>query len=144
MDQDPLFLVFLDLRKEHENLDCGRLLKTLEGYGAGPKMRDILAEFWEWQEVVTQKNVYNVSQFRVTRGTTQGGMKLLTLFNVVVEKMVRNWLSMTVEDDTIIHDDLGHAVGQIMGVFYAYNGFIGSQDPEWLQRALNVIIGLSL
>ena len=41
VDQDPLSLVLLDLIKLYDNLDCGRLLKTLEGYGAGPKMRGI-------------------------------------------------------------------------------------------------------
>ena len=46
VDQDTLFLVFLDLRKEYDNLDHDQLLKTLEGYGAGPKMRGILEEFW--------------------------------------------------------------------------------------------------
>ena len=46
VDQDPLFLVFLNLRKLYENLDQGQLLKTLKGYRAGPKMRGMLAEFW--------------------------------------------------------------------------------------------------
>ena len=55
MDQDSLLLVFLDLRKEYDNLDCGQLLKTLEGYGSRPKMRGIMAEFWAHQEVFTQK-----------------------------------------------------------------------------------------
>ena len=53
VDQDPIFLVFLDLRKAYDNLDRGRLLNTLEGYGAGPKMRDIMEEFWERQGGVT-------------------------------------------------------------------------------------------
>ena len=43
VDQDPLFLVFLDLRKAYENLDCGHIPKTLGGYGAGPKTRGIRA-----------------------------------------------------------------------------------------------------
>ena len=37
MDQDLLLLVFLDLWKAYDNLYRGRLLQTLEGYGAGPK-----------------------------------------------------------------------------------------------------------
>ena len=49
MDQDLLFFVFLDLRKAYDNIDGGRILKTLEGYWAGPKMRSILEEFWECQ-----------------------------------------------------------------------------------------------
>ena len=41
--QEPLFLVFLDLRKYYDNMDRGCLLKTLEEYRAGPNMRGILA-----------------------------------------------------------------------------------------------------
>ena len=43
--QDPLFLVFLDLRKAYDTLDSGRLLQTLEEYRAGPRLRGIMEEF---------------------------------------------------------------------------------------------------
>ena len=132
VDQDPLLLVFLEPRKSYDNLDRGGLLKTLERYRAGPKMRGILAELWVQQEVVTRGNWYHGPQFRATRGTTQGGLKLLTLFNVVVDNVVRHWLSMTVEDDTVIHDGMVHAVGWSMGVFYGDDGPIGLRYPEWL------------
>ena len=59
-----------------------------------------------------------------------------------VENVVRHWLSMTVEYDVIIHDGLGHGMGQIMRVFYADYGIIGYMDPEWLQWSSNVLIGL--
>ena len=95
--QDLILLVFLGLRKAYDNLDHGRLLKTLEGYGAGPKMRGILAEFWARQEVVTRKNGYHVPQFRATHGTTQGGLTFLTLYNVTVDNVVRYCLYMTLE-----------------------------------------------
>ena len=39
VDQDPLLLVFLDLRKSYDNLDPGRLPKYLEGNGVGLKLR---------------------------------------------------------------------------------------------------------
>ena len=44
-NQDLLFLVFLDLRKAYETVDCERLLTTLEGYGAGPCTCILLAVF---------------------------------------------------------------------------------------------------
>ena len=46
VDQDPLFLVFFDLRKAYKNLDQGGVPQTLAVYGAGPKIRGLLAEFW--------------------------------------------------------------------------------------------------
>ena len=54
INQDPLFLVFLYLWKSYNTLDCVRLLQTFEGYGEVLKMRGILAELWENQEVVTR------------------------------------------------------------------------------------------
>ena len=67
-----------------------------------------------------------------------------TLFNVTVDSVVRNWLSMTVGDNAVIHDGLGHAVGRILGVFYEEDGILGSQYLEWIQGSLNVLIGLLL
>ena len=43
VDQYPLFLVFLDLRKAYNNLDCGWLLQMRSGYRVGPKLRGLLA-----------------------------------------------------------------------------------------------------
>ena len=44
MYQDTLLLIFLDLRKFHNNLDWGRILKTIEGYGAGHKLWVLLSK----------------------------------------------------------------------------------------------------
>ena len=52
VEHNPLLLVLLELRKAYENLGCGQILKTLEGYRAGPKMRGNIAYFWPKQEVV--------------------------------------------------------------------------------------------
>ena len=62
MDQDlsriyhePFLLVFLYFRKAYYTLDCWILLKIMEGYRAGPKLRSILAESFENQKVVTRQ-----------------------------------------------------------------------------------------
>ena len=53
--QDPFLLVFLYFSKACDTLDCWSLLKTLEGYRVGPKLRGILAESFENQKVVTRQ-----------------------------------------------------------------------------------------
>ena len=58
--------------------------------------------------------------------------------------MVRKWLEMTVEDQLVAHEGLGFLVRRCMGIFYAYDGMVGLQDPEWLKGKLNVLIGLFL
>ena len=47
IDQDPIFLMFLDLRKEYVTLNLFRILMTMESYGAGPHLCGILAYFLE-------------------------------------------------------------------------------------------------
>ena len=63
VDQDPLLLVLLDLRKVYINLDWGRLLQTIEGYGAGPKLQGLLTKFWLRQKVITYQNDFYNLQF---------------------------------------------------------------------------------
>ena len=38
LEQQPLFGVFVDLRKAFDAMDRGRCIKILRGYGAGPNM----------------------------------------------------------------------------------------------------------
>ena len=50
---------------------------------------------------------------------TQGGLVLPTLFDVSVDIVVRDWMSLTVEDNFATHKGLGMAALRCMGVFYA-------------------------
>ena len=54
INQYPLFLVFLDLWKVYNTLDRGKLLHTLEGYGAVQNIKGHLEGLWEKHEVVTR------------------------------------------------------------------------------------------
>ena len=55
VDHDLIFLVLLYPWKAYDNPDCGCILQTSKGYGAGTKIWGILAEFWSRQEVITPK-----------------------------------------------------------------------------------------
>ena len=93
-------------------MDQDRLLITLEGYGSGLRMCGLLETFWEFQQLVPRQNGFHRPAFLTTRGTTQGGLVFLTLFNVVVDNVIRTWLAMTVEDQRVDHDRLGEIVGR--------------------------------
>ena len=45
-----------------------------------------------------------------------------------------------VEYVSVVHDGLGRMVGQSLGVFYFYDGVLVSQELEWIQGALNILI----
>ena len=79
-------------------VDRGDLIRTLEGYGAGPYMCELLATFWAQQEVVTRQNGYHGPNFKAAQGKTQGGIISPNLFNMVVYNVVRTWLAVTVKN----------------------------------------------
>ena len=142
VDQDLMFLVFLYLQKSYNNIDHGRLLTTLEGYGAGPHMCWILEVFCNQQEVVTHQNGYHNQHFKETQGTNQGGIILPTLFNLIVNNVVQNWLVIAVEYQLVAQEVLVLVVWRCLVLFYNDNDMVGLRDPEWLQVALKVLIGL--
>ena len=49
VDHGPLFLVFLDLSKAYDTVYRVRLVRTLEGYGAGPCLCELMVKFWVHQ-----------------------------------------------------------------------------------------------
>ena len=112
INQDPLFLVFLDLRTAYDTVDRDHPIIALEGYVAGPRLCGILETFWDYQQVVPRQNGFHGLDLPNTRGTTQGGLVSLTLFNVVVDNFIRTSLAMTVKDQRVDHDGLGETVGR--------------------------------
>ena len=142
IDHEPPFLVLIDLRKAYDNMDRERLIQTLEGYGAGPRMCGLLETFWAHQKVVPRQNCYHEPDFLATLGTTQGSLVYPTLFNVVVENVIRTWFAMIVEDQRVAQKGMLEAVGQFLVVFYTKDGMVGSIDAKWLQHSMKILVGL--
>ena len=73
-------------------------------------------------------NGYLGMAFPATQGTRQDGLVSPTIFNNVVDNVIRAWLAMTVEDQIVAPDGIGEAVGRCLGVFYSDNSMVGSRD----------------
>ena len=128
--QSPLFLVFLGLSKAYGTVDRDLILITMEGYGAGPRLCGLLETFWDLHQVTPILNGFYGPAFPVTRVTTQDGLVSLTLFNVVVDNVIRTWMYMTVEYQRVDHDGLGKTVGRCLGFFDVNYLMAGSQDLD--------------
>ena len=131
IDQEPLLLVFMDLRKDYDTVDRDRLLITLKGYGSGPWMCGNLDNFWDCQQVMLRHNGFHGPAFPAKKGIPQGGLVSLPLFNVMVDNVIRTCLAMTVEDQRMEHDRIGETIRQCLEVLYADNIMVGSSDSDW-------------
>ena len=52
MEQEPLYQVFVDLRKAYDHLDRERCLAIMTGYGVGPKLLRLQTTFWNQVQMV--------------------------------------------------------------------------------------------
>jgi hypothetical protein len=52
VDQEPLYQIYLDLRKAYDALDREHCLKILAGYGVGPNLLCFQKKFWSDAKMV--------------------------------------------------------------------------------------------
>jgi hypothetical protein len=85
MEQEPLYQVFVDLRKAYDHLDRKQCLAIMTGYGVGPKLLCLQAKFWNQAEMVCPAGGSFGKPFHAFRGMTQGGLLSSLMFNVCVD-----------------------------------------------------------
>ena len=83
-------MIFLDLQKAYDALDRSRCLEILEGYGVGPQSRKLLQTYWRRLTMVDRAGGCYRTAFKGKHGVTQGDPISPTIFNVVVDTVVRH------------------------------------------------------
>ena len=133
-------MIFLDLTKAYDALDRSRTLEILKGYGVGDRVRRLLATYWERSTMVARAGQYYGTEFKGERGVTQGDPLSPTIFNVVVDAVVRQWLRLATQEAER-WGERGRERRHQAALFYADNGMIASTDPRWLQWAFTILVG---
>ena len=143
LDNEPLFVIFLDLRKAYDTVDRTRSLQTFEEYGMGPNMLRLLRNYWTHQTVIPRQNGYHGTPFPASRGQTQGGLFAPTGFNIVMDSVIREWLHSSVDNaGNLVDQGLGFTVEERLALFYADDGYLGSRDGSWLANGLQILADL--
>ena len=94
-------MIFLDLTKACDALDRSRCLGILEGYGVDPGARRLLHNYWRRLTMAARAGGYYGAAFKGARGVTQGDPLSPTIFNMLVDAVVRHWLEglMTAKEE---------------------------------------------
>ena len=91
--------------------------------------------------MVTKVRGYYGSVFQGSRGMTQGDPIYPTIFNMLVDVVVRHWVAVMVENAEE-RSGRGQEDRHPNPLFYAYDGMVASLDPRWIQGALSTLVGL--
>ena len=86
---EPLFQVFLDVRKAYDSLDRGRYMEILRGYGMGKRMARLIVNHWDNIIFVLNKKRFLGMPLGTRRGFTQGYPASPMIFNIAVDVVVR-------------------------------------------------------
>ena len=91
--------------------------------------------------MVARVGRYYREAFKGARGVTQGDPLSPTIFNVVVDAVVRHWIDGMVEeaDET---GETGRDGRHQSAVFYSDEGMVVLSDPAWLQGAFSSLVAI--
>ena len=102
-----------------------------------PQAIRLINAFCEQEVLVCKAAGFYSRIFRATRGVTQGGPLSPTIFNLMVDAIVREWVRlMELEGFDTAN------IRTIVAVFYADDGLIAARDPKTLQTAFDLLTGL--
>ena len=68
--EEVMYVIFLDLHKVYDALYRSKCLGILEGYGVGPRARQLLWTYWGRLTMVAMEGVYYGEAFKEARGVT--------------------------------------------------------------------------
>ena len=91
--------------------------------------------------MVARAGAYYWNAFTGARGVTQGDPLSPIIFNVVVDAVVRQWVTMTL-DNAEKRGERGEEGRHQASLFYADDGMVASSDPRWLQWEFNALVSL--
>jgi hypothetical protein len=141
VDQEPLYQIYLDLRKAYDALDRGRCLEILARYDVGPNLICLQKKFWDDAKMVCHAGGNYGLPFEAHCDVTQGGPLSSLMFNVCVDYFIREWLRQVLGED-VARDGVGDLVRDQCIPFFVDDGLVAMRCPEWLQSSFDIFINL--
>ena len=94
MREEFLYEIFLDLHKAYDSLDLVLCLNIFATYGVVPLELHIHTRYWDRISMVAQAGGYFMSPSKGQHGVTQGDPLYPTIFTMVVDAVLRHWVSV--------------------------------------------------
>ena len=131
MTEAVLFKVFLDLWKTYNALDRERALELLAAYGVGTRTVRLLQTYWKQLTMVAKAGGYFRRMFKGYQSVIQGNPLSPTIFNVVVDSIIRHWVTVVIPTEASM-GGLDLTIIDLADYLYAENGLVELTQLERL------------
>ena len=91
--------------------------------------------------MVARVGGYYGEAFKGAWGVTQGDPLSPTLFNLVVDAVVRHWVTMAMAEAEK-QGERGNEGRHQADLFYADDDMVASSDPQWIQWAFDTLVSI--
>jgi Reverse transcriptase (RNA-dependent DNA polymerase) len=75
-DSNPMYMVFLDLKKAYNTINCNQMLELLQQYGVRPNMLHIIKNIWAHDTIILKQHQFFGKAFKAEGGVCQGDIFL--------------------------------------------------------------------
>ncbi len=114
----------------------------LEGYGVAPRMIRLIQNYWRDAIMVCRASGFYGLSFKAGRGVTQGGPLSAKLFNILVNAVAGEWFWQLWDDGDYKDGEIEELLATFFAIFYVGNVYLALQDATFLQRSLDILVGL--
>ena len=103
--------------------------------------RRLLRAYWGKMTMMARAGGYYGDALKGNQGVTQGNLLSPKIVNVVVDAVVRHWVTMALEEAKK-RGEKGKGGRHQAALFYADDGMLALSDPCWLQWEFNALVSL--
>ena len=126
---ETTYQVYLDLRKAYDSIDRDRTLAIMAKYGIGPRILRYIGHVWDSQRFLLRQQGFYSEEIEIERGCTQGDINSPSIFNLVVDAVIR-----------AAKKDPNYGGTRLC--FYADDGLLEDRNPEVVQKDLDLVTHL--
>ena len=117
-------MVFIDIKKAYDSVDRKKTISLLENYGLGKNTTKLLKNIWDGDIMVPKQQLIFGKPFVTERGVKQGDIVSPTIFNIIIDSVVRQTLYESMEDDN------NNTNNTTTIQFYADDGVLAGNDYD--------------
>ena len=143
MRETVLHVILINLSKAYDALDREQCLDILVGYGVGPRTIRILQIYWERLHMEENAGGNYGTAFQRHCRVTKGVPLSPTIFNVVVDAVIRHWGTVVgVTHEGVGQEGLGTSIQALSKLFHTNDGIVALPERIRPQGVFDDLTGL--